>query len=65
MTLAEMETRLRFLEKNVKSLLAERKKPAGKNWWRESSGRFADDPAFDEIVRLGKNYRKSSGKRGR
>jgi hypothetical protein len=65
MTLAEIETRLRSLEKNVKSLLADRKKAPGKNWWRESSGRFADDAAFDEIVRLGKNYRKSAGKRGR
>ena len=25
--------------------------------WRETFGMFADDPEFDEIVRLGREYR--------
>ena len=28
-------------------------------WWREGAGRFANDPVFDEIVQLGREYRES------
>lgn len=29
-------------------------------WWIEGAGRFKDDPEFDEIVRLGREYREST-----
>jgi hypothetical protein len=32
---------------------------AQRHWWRDDAGRFADDPVFDEIVRLGRQYRES------
>lgn len=28
-------------------------------WYIEGAGRFADDPVFDEIMRLGREYRQS------
>ena len=33
-------------------------------WWREDAGRFANDPEFEEIVRLGREYRDSLGRSG-
>jgi hypothetical protein len=30
-----------------------------RKWWVDSAGRFANDPVFDEIVRLGQQYRRS------
>jgi hypothetical protein len=32
-----------------------------RRWWIDDAGRFANDPDFEEIVRLGSQYRK--GKR--
>ena len=37
--------------------------PAGAislTWWHDHAGRFENDPVFDEIVRLGREARKSS-----
>jgi hypothetical protein len=31
-------------------------------WWREDAGRFANDPEFEEIVRPGREYRRSLGR---
>lgn len=28
-------------------------------WWERVAGRFENDPTFDEIVRLGREYRES------
>ncbi len=28
-------------------------------WWKKIAGSFADDPAFDEAMRLGREYRES------
>ena len=28
-------------------------------WWEEISGSFANDPAFDEAMRLGREWRES------
>jgi hypothetical protein len=56
-----MEERLLALEKEVehlKSQLAQTAKPA-RRWWVEHAGRFANDPVFDEIVKLGREYRES------
>jgi hypothetical protein len=61
MTVADLEKRLSALEKKVEELQA-RVLPspaAQRNWWRDDAGRFADDPVFDEIVRLGRQYRES------
>ena len=28
-------------------------------WWRQIAGRFANDPVYDEAMRLGRQYRES------
>jgi hypothetical protein len=59
MTIAELEERLLALEKAVKNLQARPAAEASKPWWIRTAGRFANDPVFDEIVRLGREYRQS------
>ena len=69
MTTAELEQRLLALEKTVEQLKAQVSRFANptRPWWLEIAGRFANDPVFEEIVRLGAEYRKSlrPGKRTR
>ena len=33
--------------------------PAAEPWWKRIAGVFADDPAFDEAMRLGREYREA------
>jgi hypothetical protein len=60
MTTAELAKRLATLEKTVADLKAKLEKadPA-LPWWEAHAGRFANDPIFDEMVRLGREYRES------
>ena len=39
--------------------LTQAKPPATRKWYRSDAGRFARDPVFEEIVKLGRAYRKS------
>jgi hypothetical protein len=61
----QLETRVATLEKElvqVKQSLAEslkKKEP----WWLKVAGSFEDGPTFDEAVRLGQEWRKSSSSR--
>lgn len=66
----ELETRIIALERTVADLVrrlgengsqrAEDIDPKTQpRWWVEGAGRFKDDPVFDEIVRLGREYRES------
>lgn len=61
MTNSEIEKRLENLEAEVALLKnkAEKKEEAKKPWWEEIAGTFANDPAFDEAMRLGREYRES------
>lgn len=61
MTLAQLEKRLATLERLVADLRARMEHPVAPvgAWSREKAGRFANDPLFDEMVRLGKRYRDS------
>jgi hypothetical protein len=60
MTVAELATRITALENAVEQLKAQVARAARQgHWWHESAGRFANDPVFDEIVRLGREYRES------
>jgi hypothetical protein len=58
----QLETRVTTLElelAQMKKMLAEssqRKNP----WWLEIAGSCENDPTFDEAVRLGQEWRKSS-----
>lgn len=60
MTVLELEARVKTLEKAVAELQQQVQKPAKSGrWWRDCAGWFANDPEFDEMVRLGKEYRDS------
>ena len=60
-TIAQLEERVAALEKAVEELKVQLNKPAENQepWWHTEAGRFANDPVFKEIVRLGREYRES------
>ena len=58
MTLVQIEKRVKALEQTVQSL-AGTKRSANRKWYRAQAGRFAGDPVFKEIVKLGRAYRQS------
>jgi hypothetical protein len=58
MTIAQLERRVSKLERLVDEL-SQRSATKPLGGWRKSLGRFANDPVFDEIVRLGREYRES------
>ena len=60
MTQAEIEQRLIALEAEIR-LLKSQAAPnkADPKWVLGHAGRFANDPGFDEVVRLGREYRES------
>ena len=62
MTQAEIEERLIALEAELRLLKAQqvtRPNKADPKWVLAHAGRFANDPGFDEVVRLGREYRES------
>lgn len=60
MTVAELNRRLTALEKTVEDLKTQvARLGPGRRWWLEDAGRFAGDPIFEEIARLGREYRES------
>jgi hypothetical protein len=58
MTLMQVEKRVKALEKTMRRLKGP-KRIVNRKWYRAEAGRFSRDPAFDEIVKLGRTYRKS------
>jgi hypothetical protein len=58
MTLTQLEKRVNALEQTVQHL-TQSKPVIRRDWYRTHAGRFADDPAFHEIVRLGRACRES------
>ena len=61
MTKAQLEQRVHALEAQVARLKAELEEIRGPQvpWWEKISGSFADDPDFDEAMRLGREWRDS------
>lgn len=61
MASSEIESRLALLEREVADLKAKLgESPAeGRPWWDRIAGTFAADPAHDEAMRLGRQYRRS------
>ncbi|MCX6365121.1 MAG: hypothetical protein NTX57_00195 [Armatimonadetes bacterium] len=53
-----IEERVAQIEEELKQL-RQQLPTTKKTGWRALVGTFDDDPAFDEIVRLGKEYRNS------
>lgn len=67
MTGAELERRIVALEAEVARLKAvvEEAPNADRLGWRRIVGSFANDPAFDEAMRLGREWRESSDRKRR
>jgi hypothetical protein len=61
MNAKEMEIRLANLEKKVAAISAKIEQPleTRQPWWVTQAGIFENDPVFDEIVQLGREYRQS------
>lgn len=61
MTLTQIEERVAALELEVQQLKSQNGQPnkADPKWVLAHAGRFADDPGFEEVVRLGREYRES------
>jgi hypothetical protein len=53
-----IEERLAVLEEKVESLAKRLDLPHKPDWTKRVIGSFADCPEFDEIVRLGREFRK-------
>ncbi len=55
-----LEERVDALERQV-ALLMRGRRADGVNtpWWKRVAGPFAEDPEFDEAMRLGREYRES------
>ncbi len=61
MSQTEIEKRLSDLEKEVAVLKQKIQKEENEKipWWKQRMGIFADDPAHEEAMRLGREYRVS------
>jgi hypothetical protein len=55
----EIEARLIALETEVARLKAQQQTSAKTPWWEEILDFFANDPAYDEAMQLGRQYRES------
>lgn len=56
-TVVRLESRVKQLEVDVRDLKARLLGVPESPWYRQILGTFADDPVFDEIVRLGGELR--------
>ena len=61
MTKAQLQGRVHALEAQVAWLKAQLEEAVGPQvpWWQKISGSFANDPEFDEAMRLGREWRES------
>ena len=59
MSNTEVEKRISVLEKELSILKSKFEKIEKKDlpWWEKIAGTFADNPAYDEAMRLGREYR--------
>ena len=59
-----LQQRVRQLENDVSLLKSQAADRSSQPWWERISGRFENDPVFDEIVRLGREYREAQRPEG-
>ena len=55
---SKLETRVSVLERELASL-KEQLENQKLSWWKANLGQFADDPIYDEAMKLGRAYRES------
>jgi len=60
MTLKQLEQRVSDLERQVAELRNQRKSPQPLESPEATFGMLGDDPEFDEMVRLGREYRRQA-----
>jgi hypothetical protein len=60
--MASMEQRMKALEEEVARLKAmlDQRTTSTVPWTKQIAGTFADDPLYDEAMRLGREYREST-----
>lgn len=54
-----LEERVAQLEAEVARLKHKVESEPPKPWWEERVGKFADNPAYDEAMQIGREYRES------
>jgi hypothetical protein len=62
MTNTELENRLSAVETELallKSKIEQKNGTSEMPWWKQRMGVFADDPMYDEAMRLGREYREA------
>jgi hypothetical protein len=61
MAVPEIELRVTALEAKIEEIQRSLQAvaPDARPWWERIVGAFADDPAFEEAMRLGREYRES------
>lgn len=64
MSTTTLEGRVALLEQEVLQLKRQLQQPADVPWWEQISGVFANVPAFDEAVALGRKDRESRRRDG-
>lgn len=63
MTLQQLEERLLKLEEKFQKLEKQLPFASPAKSWRDTFGMFANDPDFDEVLRLGREYREQENQR--
>jgi hypothetical protein len=63
MTLQQLEERLLELEDKVQKLEQRIPPATAAKSWRDTFGMFADDPDFEDVLRLGREYREQENRR--
>jgi hypothetical protein len=60
-----LQRRIERLERELRALrrtVCNAQRRDGRPWWQQIAGDFEDDPAFAEIVRLGRKIRRAERK---
>jgi hypothetical protein len=63
MTLQQLEQRIRELEEKFQNLEKRIPPDTPPRRWRKTFGMFANDPDFDEVLRLGREFREQENQR--
>lgn len=59
-TIAELTRRIEAIERDLAELRETLGVPKDdRPWWRQMAGKYANDPHFEEAMRLGREYRES------